>query len=534
MQAENDFDHKVHEIFLDQFGNEAIEIRNCIESLKSAQGYEKSVNTLFRIFHSLKANSRYFQYTEIEKLAIKVESVLSALRDTPPPLSRAMQSWLEAVLEQYQIWVDELDDGVLELSEADKQLLEKVERVDTQRDDPLSLLKRSKLHYFHGKKQISWKLLSFLEKFTKEVVLVQDLTELKTLTASEKIELCIIDAKESSPEAVKALSKYAPTAAMIVFLDTSDIITRKKLMIQRVHNIVKYPIKANELKREMITVAESHFGTKKFVIDNKEIEEFIFKLKGFPEAINRIQDICNDSEASIKELIKEVKQDPVIAGIVLQEVKNPLYNLPDIKTIDKAVSLLGKKYVRAVVMKQVHNHFDFTDLSLYKLSFNQFSDVATKRYFLMLKWYSKVSIAALEILSTTAMLGNLGQLLIAKEVANGEKEEEFTRLMKQHSIEHAEHKVVHTTTARVSSDIFSFWNFDRDVIDSVRFSDNPQNAPTEVFDLALANYVVYHLVPLNGEIATAIPKKMQRLLEDRNLKVETLQNALNSVLELTQ
>ncbi len=301
-----------------------------------------------------------------------------------------------------------------------------------------------------------------------------------------------------------------------------------------VYHFVTYPLRPDELRRELITITESHFSDRKFVIVNKEIENFVLELQAFPDSIRRIQGICNSNEASIKDLIQAVKQDPVIAGIVMQEVKNPLYNLPEIKTIDKAVSLLGNKYLNVIVLKQLHQYFDFSDLEAYGISYKEFSDVATKRYLLMLLWYSKVSISALATLSTATILGNLGQLLIAKELKRKKKDKVFKMILEHYSLEYAEQKVMHTTTARVSSNILSFWNLDKDIIDSVRFSDNPEYAPIEVYDLALANYVIFHLVGLDGKVTPTIPKKMQQLLLDQGLNIDLLQSALDSVIELSQ
>ncbi|WP_304545194.1 HDOD domain-containing protein [Sulfurimonas microaerophilic] len=534
MPEKHNFSQEIYDVFLDQLSDEAVDIQNCIDLLDEEKEYVDSINRLFRIFHSLKANSGYFHLHELEKLAAKVESVLNGLRDVAPPLSKSVHNWFKDIFVQYLKWEDELQSGVETLSTIDQELLDEVQICEAIDVDPLLLLKSYRLYYFHDKKQTPEKLISFLQHYTKEVVVSSDMEEFHELIKNKPGELCVIDTKSQSAEIVRFLYKYAPRTALIVLLNKMDTTTRKKLMIKGIHHILSYPIRPNELKRELITVTESHFGERKFVIANKEIENFVLELQAFPNSIRRIRDICNSDEASIKDLVQAVKQDPVIAAMVMQEVKNPLYNLPEIKTIDKAVSLLGKKYLNAIVLKQVHKNFDFSDLEIYNFSFKQFSDVATKRYLLMLKWYSKVSIAALETLSTAAILGNLGQLLIAKEVKRSGKEKGFKTLLENYSIEYAEQKVVHTTTARVSSNILSFWNLDRDIVDSVRFSDNPKYAPVEVYDLALANYVVFHLVGLDGKISPTISKKIRQLLLDQGLNVETLQNALNSVIELSQ
>lgn len=58
--------------------------------------------------------------------------------------------------------------------------------------------------------------------------------------------------------------------------------------------------------------------------------------------------------------------------------------------------------------------------------------------------------------------------------------------------------------------------------------------PVEIYDLALVNYVVFRLIPLNGEVVREIPERIKELLLDQGMDIETLQNALDAVMELTQ
>ncbi len=155
MQKEHTFDPEVYEVFLEQLADEADAIEKALNLLDQNKEYEESINRLFRIFHSLKANSGYFHFYDFKKLATKVESVLNALRDSAPPLSQSIQEWLDNVLVQYLKWVDELQSGADKLTPVDQKLLDKVHICETTNEDPLALLKGYKLHYFHDKKEVS-------------------------------------------------------------------------------------------------------------------------------------------------------------------------------------------------------------------------------------------------------------------------------------------------------------------------------------------------------------------------------------------
>ena len=163
-----------------------------------------------------------------------------------------------------------------------------------------------------------------------------------------------------------------------------------------------------------------------------------------------------------------------------------------------------------------------------------FSSVGALRLTLMMQWYSKVSIADLSVLSITAILGNIGQLLIAQEIARLGKKDEFFKLMVSEGIQIAEEKIMHTTTPSVSSDIMYYWKLGQDIVDAVRFSDHPKNAPPEIARFALANHIVYRLVKLDGTIESTIPVQFVKVLEKRGMKVEVLAKALKNVIELSK
>lgn len=531
MTIDDEFEQELREIFKEQFVNNSVDVKNSIVKLGDCDTYEDAVNNLFRIFHSIKANSTYFGYEDITKLAVTVENVLNALRDINPPIGEGVLEWFDKVEHQYSVWTNEMQESEEEFSRVNVELLNAVQ-VGSESKNPALLLKKQSVVYYNKSKKASIKLLAMLNKYAESVIHISDKSSFEKHLKEEKPNICIMDIGDECIEASKIFYKYIPVSALIVFLDKSDKSTHIKLGLEGIHHIITRPIMQDALYRELLRVVESHFTSRRFIIDNKKIQEFIQTLHPLSDSILQIQSVCNDGESSIKDLIKVVKKDPLISGMILQAAKSPLYNLDEISTIDHAVTLLGKRQVQAVALTKAIDEFDTKDLSVYTMDDKTFSNVATLRLILMIKWYSKVSIAALSILSTTAILGNIGQLLMAQEIAKMGKQEEFSKFAHKYSIQYAEEKVLQTTTSHVSSDIASFWELDSDIIDSLRFSDNPKNAPDEVYDLALANYVVFRLIRLDGKIEAEIPKRVKKALLDKGLSLLALQNALDSILEL--
>ena len=529
----DDEDYEIYEIFRDQFINNIPQIKKGIVDLSGTKNYDIAVNNLFRIFHGLKANSRHFHFEQIIALADKTEKMLSALRECAAPAEESIIEWFEKVYEQYCIWGEEMEDGTSKFSQANPWLFE-AGHIEENIETLPSILKKRSLVYFDTNRdrvnEIGIALLSVVKSFRG----VGSFAALEKILAEEMPDICVVNVGENCVQASVVYQKYIPNGAFIAVVDKTDKQTSLKLGFKEIYHILKTPLAIEDLSRELLIVTDSHFTSRRCLIDNKKIQNFISTLKPLPSTILQIQQVCNDPELSIKDLIKVVKQSPILAGQILRAANNPLYGLKEVNSIDQAVTIFGMKRVQAIALSHMADEFKNVDLSAYNCNETIFSSVGALRLTLMMQWYSKVSIADLSVLSITAILGNIGQLLIAQEIARLGKKDEFFKLMVSEGIQIAEEKIMHTTTPSVSSDIMYYWKLGQDIVDAVRFSDHPKNAPPEIARFALANHIVYRLVKLDGTIESTIPAQFVKVLEKRGMKVEVLAKALKNVIELSK
>lgn len=524
-------DYEIYEIFKDQFIDNIDKMRSSIEELKDMQLYENAVHNLFRIFHGVKANSRYFHFEHIAAVADKVEKLLSALRNETGPIDASTLTWLGKVYEQCCVWGEEMESSAHQFSKADLLLLEAVQ-FHANSEKPSSIMKKLTLVYLDANKNRSAQLVSALQESFLSAQDVSELKDFERLLIEQKPNICIINFKDNTLKAAKLCQIYLPQAAIIVVLDKVERNMYLKLGVEGIYHILTNPMMGTALKREFIAVTNSHFTPRRFLINNQKIQKFIQTLQPLSASIQQIQQVCGDDELSIKDLIHVVKGDAIISGMLLKAAKNPMYGLGEINSIDHAVSIFGKTQVQAIALSTLVDEFGVLDLSAYEMSESTFSNVAALRLTLMVKWYAKVSISSLAILSTTAILGNIGQLLLAEEILKSNKKEEFIKQAQEYGLQYAEEKLFHTTTPLVSSDILSHWQLERDIVDSIRFSDNPQNASPEIQNYCLANHIVYRLVELNGKIHESIPLDILTLLEKNGLNPALLEKALNAVVAI--
>lgn len=262
-----------------------------------------------------------------------------------------------------------------------------------------------------------------------------------------------------------------------------------------------------------------------------DIIKIIESIPPLPDTIIKINQIASDPESAVKDLAREIKQDPIATANILKEANSSYYGFKNVDTIEKAVMLFGKEITRAIVLAGVAHQSLSIDLSPYGISPEDFSKISQKRSYLMLKWFARVDMSKLSVLSITSLLGNLGQVIIAKSLIEQGRVAWFEDLIKQVGIENAENESVGSTTVHVTSMILRHWNFDKTIVDAIEYSDHIETAPDDIKKLAIANNIVYSLVDQTKKISNIISDDMENLLNEHKMKPEYLKIALSSILD---
>jgi HD-like signal output (HDOD) protein len=521
-------DYEIYEIFKDQFAIQVGQIKKSIIDLSEDKNYLASVNTLFRIFHNLKANTLHFDFRPIAALSQKAENILNSLRNSSGPAQECIVEWLQKAYEQCLLWQDEMFGEASEFSEVNPWLF-LIGSINEEKISLPMLLKEQSVLYFDTNASRVENIYSQLQNSVKAFYKAGSFASFEQILAEQRADICIVNVGENCIRAFALQQQYIPDGAFVAVVENLDKQTALKLGIKGVSHTLQAPVSFEHLYRELLVIADSYFTQRRCVITNKKIQDFILTLKPLPNSIIRIGQICNDPNLAVQDLVKIVKQDPIITGQILRAANNPMFGLQEISSIDHAVAIFGMKRVQAIALSHMIDELRSVDLSMYAINEEIFSSVAAQRMTLVVKWFSKVSVSQLSILSITAILGNIGQLLIAKEISRLGKDEDFKEMLKTKSPQICEEKMVNTTTPLVSSDIVSYWKLHKDIVDSIRFSDDPKTASEEIADLALVNHVIYRLISIDGKIEESLPQKFQKLLDARGLKSAALQKALDEI-----
>ena len=525
---------EVYDVFKEQLDQQLPLIEEYTLDLSNPHRSQDAINELFRFFHSFKPSAEYLSLTPFHKLSIKVESVLGSLRENKTSnhvVQDTVIEWLLQITDVISSWSLQMDLREINLSPVPIALLNQVQVTDAY-VKPSETLKSLHILYVDDNNKRAKQVIQFLNTLSQKVSFSFNLEEAQQLLGFEKVDILVTNLKTDNDSLIKFAQEYISSLPIIGIFDKMTSICSKKLMKKGIGHTIINPLSAKKLQRELIDIVKVYYSSSNIIIDHKKIQNFIHTLQPLPNTIFQVLQICDDEDIPVKELIKTVKTDAILAANILNIANSPLYGNVELKTIDQAVTKFGKRVIKGLAMSGLHESLGTIDLDAYEINEDTFSKVSMLRLSLMLKWYSKVSISDLSILSSTALLGNIGQLLIAKEIKITENTEKFQELYKTAGIDYAEESILCTNTNIVSSQVLNYWKLSPDVIDVISYSDNPNEAPSSLKQLCIATHIVYKIIDLRGNIKDSISKELLLLMNHCNLDLVPLEKALQSIKEL--
>ncbi|MDF1881110.1 HDOD domain-containing protein [Sulfurimonas sp. MAG313] len=519
-------------MFKDQCLSQLPLMINNINELHFSQGYKQRIDELFRMFHNYKASTAYLGLGNMNELVSKVENVLNGLRGLSAIHDEGIHLWLHKVKDQFCLWVEEMEDATV-LSEYNKDLNINI-KVTAVNESPAKKLRSLSCLYIDDNKKRASIIVSALDKTMASVAFGKSKESLDSYIEGTTPAITIVNLEKEDIKPYQDYIQKHLDAAFIFILNKPSHRLLLQLSEKGITHILNNPIKGKDLKRELISVVHTNFLKRRILITNKKIHAFINTLEPLPNTVMQIQSICDDEESSIADLIEVVKKDSIIVGMILNAASNPMYGLKKgMDSIDKAISTFGKKTVKALSFGIMSQCMGKLNLDAYQIQEKQFSKVGTLRLSLMNLWYKNVDMSKLGILSSSAILGNLGQLLISSELHNLQLEAKFIELTQSIGYKAAEEELLHTNCTYVSSDILSSWHLKKDLIDAIRYSSSPQDAPLEIKPLAIANFIVYALVDSDASISNSLSEEIYTLMKEEGLALEPLEEALKSIQKLS-
>lgn len=248
----------------------------------------------------------------------------------------------------------------------------------------------------------------------------------------------------------------------------------------------------------------------------------INNIPPLPESVMKIEAYAKDPNVSYKQVSQMLEKDPVLTSEILKAANFPIYGFSkQITTLESAISLFGLGTIRGFVLAvYVRNNFNFT-LDPYGVTPQQFALCASKYHAFASNWYLKSMPRLFSILSPATFLSNLGQVLITQYLIHENKSTDFKDLLhKQSDYKKAEHILCGTTSIELTAEIFGHWSMEERLVNTLRYCDNPMNAPAKDRLYAQILHCIHTVIPHNCIIDENSIKEGATLVEQYGLDLE--------------
>lgn len=264
------------------------------------------------------------------------------------------------------------------------------------------------------------------------------------------------------------------------------------------------------------------------------IEEFKKRIKTLPplpKSFQKILDICNDDNAGVGELAKAIESDPMMVAQILKTANSPLYGFNrQIKTTLQAVSLFGKSMTKSLVMSSTVQGMLKVSVEPYGISPEQFVNISNLQSVIAKAWFKRIAPQKADDLFLCALLQDTGKILISDEVIRRDEVMYFKDdIAMSFDIGAVEMNNFNTTSILITADIFDHWGFEPSIIENIRHSNDPKNAPDEYKQTAWALYIIRTLANPKHQLSEIATQTSLNLAKENGFDEEILKEVISEI-----
>ena len=271
--------------------------------------------------------------------------------------------------------------------------------------------------------------------------------------------------------------------------------------------------------------------------DDSMNESILKKIKTLPpldDTVIQIQRIHADENSSINDLTKVVEKDPMLTANILRSANSPLYGFSqEITTIARAISLFGMATIRGFALSSAIRKSFSINLEPYSITGQDFLNISIMQNTLMYHWYSKINPKKLEVLSPASFMLEVGKIVLAHELVENNQDTEFKEKIKKitGSVDLAllETEIFDMTNEEVTAKIFEQWNLETELINSILYSNNPEEAPDHIKEYARALKVVKTAVNIFNQLDDVSINNATLLINEYGFDRDTFLMAVSKV-----
>ncbi len=266
---------------------------------------------------------------------------------------------------------------------------------------------------------------------------------------------------------------------------------------------------------------------------NSKLVERISSLPPLPQTVTEIEKAYADADVNVKAVAAIVEKDPMVVADLLKLLNSAFYGLrKEITSVEQAISLLGLKSVKDLVVNLSVRNMLRTNLSPYGISSEAFAKVSQFQSMLAQGWMRKIDASKAERIRLLALLQEIGKIVIADELLREGEDATFkAELDAGWEIRETERNYLDTTTAEVSAAMLAHWEFDSTTCDIIRWSDLPTQADADVRDDAWALRLAAEAVNVREPLSEKSCKRALNLALKAGYEQEGLAEVLDDLVQ---
>ncbi|MDQ7066771.1 MAG: hypothetical protein Q9M40_01530 [Sulfurimonas sp.] len=146
---------------------------------------------------------------------------------------------------------------------------------------------------------------------------------------------------------------------------------------------------------------------------------------------------------------------------------------------------------------------------------------------LLFQWYMGIDIDTARSLTPIAFLMETGKILIAKDILEDKKTENFlSDLMKYNDISYVENMYTIMTTAQINALIFEHLHLNDTFWECMKYLDAEREVPSHMKEMVFALQVVRSAVNIQEQLSEDSIKKALNLLDTNNINTDSFIRAV--------
>lgn len=251
-------------------------------------------------------------------------------------------------------------------------------------------------------------------------------------------------------------------------------------------------------------------------------------LPPLPRTIVLIEEYRRDNEKEIDKLHNIISKDALIVTNLLRIANSAMFGFRSkIETPLRAISLLGINFTISIAISTSSQKILVNSLSPYGLTNDTFMNSSNMASVLASLWLEKIDEKLKDEIILPALLLDIGKFILSDLIVSEHLDKEFKiKIDEGIAIEDLEKEYFGFTSSLVTAKIFKHWRLNPNLVTSIEFVDDLENAPEEFKEKAKILDVIKTATCIKEPLSNNSIKKALEKAKKYGFDTKILENAI--------